>query len=61
MSGKQGVNGRGLCEGECMGHSPGNEPQTLMRCHSCGLLQLYETCGWKSEGFILGRDVRIKS
>ena len=22
-------------EGECMGHSPGDEPQTLMRCHSC--------------------------
>ena len=31
----------GVCEGECMGHSPGIEPQTLMRCHGYGLLQLY--------------------
>ena len=23
-----------VCEGECMGHSPGDEPQTLTRCHS---------------------------
>ena len=40
MSGKQGewcrigVNG--------MGCSPGYEPLTLMRCHSCGLPHLYE-------------------
>ena len=26
----------------------GDEPQTLTRCHSCGLLQLYKACGWKS-------------
>ena len=24
----------GVYEGECMGHSPGDEPLTLKRCHS---------------------------
>ena len=24
----------GVCEGECTGRSPGDEPQTLTRCHS---------------------------
>ena len=33
----------GVCEGECMGWSPGDEPLTLMRCLSCGLQELYET------------------
>ena len=27
----------GVCEGERLGHTPGDEPQTLTRCHSCGL------------------------
>ena len=26
-----------------LGHKPGDEPLTLMRCHTCGLRQLYET------------------
>ena len=39
---------RGVYEGESMGHSPGNVPQTLMRCHSCGLSKLNEVHGWKS-------------
>ena len=43
-----GVNG-GVCEGKCMGHSLGDEPQSLMRCHSCRLPQLYEAFGWKSD------------
>ena len=39
----------GVCEGECMGHSSGDEPQTLTRCHSGGLPQIYEAFeGWKS-------------
>ena len=39
----------GFCEEECMGCSPGDEPLTLTRYHSCGLLQLYEALeGWKS-------------
>ena len=39
----------GVCEGECMGRSPGDEPLTLMICHSCGLPKLYEAFeGWKS-------------
>ena len=48
MSGKQGewrrigVNGWG-CEGECMGHSLGDEPLTFMI-----MTQLYEAFGWKS-------------
>ena len=25
-----------------MGHSPGDEPLTLKRCHSCGLPQQYK-------------------
>ena len=25
---------RGFCEGECMRRGPGDEPLTLMRCHS---------------------------
>ena len=38
-----------VCEGECMWHSQGDESQTLMRCHSCGLSQLYEALeGWNS-------------
>ena len=38
----------GVCKGECMGRSPGDEPQTLTRYHSCGLPQLYEAfVGWK--------------
>ena len=51
MSGKQGewprigVNG-GDCEGECMGSSLGDEPQTLRRCHNCGLSHLYEALEW---------------
>ena len=32
-----------------MGLSLGDEPLTLMRCHICGLPQLYEALeGWKS-------------
>ena len=40
MSGKQGewykigVNGRGCRRGEYIGHSLGDEPLTLTRCHS---------------------------
>ena len=44
MSSKQGewymirVNGGGgVCEEECMEHSLGDEPLTMMRFHSCGL------------------------
>ena len=32
----------GVSEGECMGRSPEDESLTFMRCHSCGLPQLYE-------------------
>ena len=32
----------GVCEGEGMGRSQGDEPLTFTRCHSCGLSQLYE-------------------
>ena len=32
----------GVCEGECMGCSQGDEPLTLIRCNSCGLPHLYE-------------------
>ena len=31
-----------VCEEECMGRCPGDEPLTLTRCHSCDLQQLYE-------------------
>ena len=31
-----------VCEGECMGRSPGDEPLTLTRCHSCEMPQTYE-------------------
>ena len=35
--------------GFVMGCTPGDEPLTLMRYHSCGLPQLYEAFeGWKS-------------
>ena len=27
----------GVCEEECMGRSPGDEPQTLTKCHNCRL------------------------
>ena len=32
----------GICEGEGMLRSPGDESLTLTRCYSCGLAQLYE-------------------
>ena len=39
----------GVCEGECIGHSLGDEPLNLTRCHSFGLPQVYEALeGWKS-------------
>ena len=42
-----GLNGRGL-SGGMLGHSPGDELLTLMRCLSCWLLQLYEDpLGWR--------------
>ena len=48
----------GVCEGECIGCSPGDEPLTLSRCHNCGLPQLYETFkGWKS---ICGQAYNLK-
>ena len=31
-----------VCEGECIGRSPGDEPLTLTRCHNCGLPLLFE-------------------
>ena len=31
-----------ICEVECMGYSPGDEPLTWKRCYSCGLKQLFE-------------------
>ena len=47
-----------ICEGECIGRSPGDEPLTLTRWHSCGLPQLYEALeGWKS---ICGRAYNLK-
>ena len=47
----------GVCEGKCMRYSPGDEPHTLMRYHSCGLSQLYEVCAWKS---VCGRAYNLK-
>ena len=42
-----------LCEGECMGCSPGDEPLTLTRCHNCGLPQLYEGMWYVDQIFTL--------
>ena len=40
-----------ICEGECMGRSPEDEPLTLTTCHSCVLPQLYEALeGWNIKG-----------
>ena len=47
----------GASEGECMGHNPGDEPQTLTKCHICGLSQLYEAYGWK---FVCRRAYKLK-
>ena len=42
-----------------MERSPADEPLTLTRCYSCGLLQLYEALeGWK---FICGSAYNLKS
>ena len=42
-----------------MGRSPKNEPLTLMRCHNCGLKQLYDVLeGWKS---VCGRAYNLKA
>ena len=39
----------GVCERECVGHCPRDEPLTLRRIHSHELPQLYEALeGWKS-------------
>ena len=32
---------------ECIGCNPGDELQTLTRCDSCRVSQLYEAFGWK--------------
>ena len=50
MSGKQGerVQDRSEWRGFVRGSGPGDKTQTLKRCHSCGLSQLYEACWWKS-------------
>ena len=47
----------GICEEECMGHSLGDETQTLMRYHIFRLSQLYEACGWKS---VCGQAYNLK-
>ena len=40
---------RRIVQGRNKGHSPGDKPLILMRCHSCGLPQLYEALeGWKT-------------
>ena len=49
----------GVCEGECMEHSPGDGPLTLKRCHSCGLSQLYEALELRKSVF--GRAYNLKS
>ena len=45
MSGKQGEWSRigvnaGVYKVECMGHSPGDETLSFMRCYNCGVPQL---------------------
>ena len=48
----------GVCKGECMGYSLEDESLMLMRCHSCGMPQLYETLeGWK---FVCGQAYNLK-
>ena len=48
----------GVCEGECIGRNPGDEPLTLTRCHSCGLPQLFEAFeGWHS---VCGQAYNLK-
>ena len=47
----------GVCEGEWIGDIPGDESQTLTRCHSCVASQLYQACWWKS---VCGRDYNLK-
>ena len=48
----------GVCEGECMGHNQGDEPLALIKCHGCGLPQLYEAFeGFKS---ICGQSYNLK-
>ena len=63
MSGKQGewsrigVNG-GVCKGECIRRSLGNEPLTLTRCHNCGWPHLYEAfVRWK---LVLWLNLQLK-
>ena len=47
-----------VCEGECMGRSPGDESLTLIRSNICGLPQLYEAFeGWMS---VCGRVNNLK-
>ena len=49
---------RGFVRGECMERTPGDEPLTFMRCHSCGLPQLCEALEeWKS---VRGRAYNVK-
>ena len=49
---------RSVYEGECMGHSPGDEPLTLTRCYSCGMPKLHEAFeGWNS---VCGRAYNLR-
>ena len=36
---------RRVCEGECVGRGPGDEPQILARCLSCGLCRHVKPVG----------------
>ena len=44
--------------GECIGHSPEDEPLTLTRCHSLGMAQLYEALERRKPG--CGRAYNLK-
>ena len=45
----------GVCKGEYLGHNPGDEPLTWMRCYSCGLSKLYKTL--RGRGLFMAKPV----
>ena len=59
----------GVCEGECMGCSPRDEPLTLTRCHSYikplkGGIRLWPTVqlkGHKGENFCFSSHLKLCS
>ena len=49
-----------VCEGECMGCCPGDEPMTWMRCRSCEMPWPYELLKGRNIGKYINKINKYK-